>query len=323
MKRKAFDTHQNERKYSTFMYIPHNGGATRTIRITSPIIKFISLITMFVLVISLLGVSLNYFINESSELSTKLNDVIEEQQIQVSVLNSYIKRQAYLILNKSDQLLGIESLQASIDMELLNLSVQLESVTTKYVDSYVEGSGTAALSYSQVGAFLEDAQNLANTLTQIEQLSNTSEGQTLSFISLKNDLNNYLDKIPSLWPTESTYIASQFGARFHPILNVYKTHTGVDIGGISGDDIYAAGTGTVIFSAWNGGYGYMVKIDHGEGITTIYGHSSKLLVSVGDEVKKGDVIALVGTTGLSTGPHLHFEVRIDNIPVNPLAFIGE
>ncbi len=323
MKRKAFDTHQKERKYSTFMYIPHNGGATRTIRITSPIIKFVSLITMFVLIISLLLVGLNYFVNESSDLSTKLNDVIEEQQIQVSVLNSYIKRQAYLILNKSDQLLGIENLQSSIDMELLNLSVQLESVTTKYVDNYVEGSGTAALSYSQVNAFLEDAQNLADTLTQIEQLSNTSESQTLSFISLKEDLNNYLDKIPSLWPTESTYIASQFGARFHPILNVYKTHTGVDIGGVSGDDIYAAGTGTVIFAGWNGGYGYMVKIDHGEGITTIYGHSSKLLVSVGDEVEKGQVIALIGSTGLSTGPHLHFEVRIDNIPVNPLAFIGE
>lgn len=323
MKRKAFDTHQKERKYSTFMYIPHNGGATRTIRVTSPIIKFVSLITMFVLVISLLLVGLNYFVNESSDLSTKLNDVIEEQQIQVSVLNSYIKRQAYLILNKSDQLLGIENLQSSIDMELLNLSVQLESVTTKYVDNYVEGSGTAALSYSQVNAFLEDAQNLADTLTQIEQLSNTSESQTLSFISLKEDLNNYLDKIPSLWPTESTYIASQFGARFHPILNVYKTHTGVDIGGVSGDDIYAAGTGTVIFAGWNGGYGYMVKIDHGEGITTIYGHSSKLLVSVGDEVEKGQVIALIGSTGLSTGPHLHFEVRIDNIPVNPLAFIGE
>ncbi|MBN2851198.1 MAG: peptidoglycan DD-metalloendopeptidase family protein [Clostridia bacterium] len=323
MKRKAFDTHHKERKYSTFMYIPHNGGATKTIRVTSPIIKLSSLFMMFIVIISLLVVGLTYFINESRDLSSKLSEVVNEQQMQVSVLNSYIQRQSYLIENKSDELMSIEGLQNSIGMALMNLSIKLENVTTTYVDTYAESSGTAPLSYTQVEAFLKDAQDLANTLSKVEQLSATSDSQLLSFNLLKNELKKYLDKIPSVWPTESTAINSPFGTRFHPILSVYKTHTGVDLGGTKGDDIYASGEGTVVFSGYNGGYGYMIKIDHGEGIETIYGHCSKLLVNVGDYVEKGQLIGLVGSTGLSTGPHLHFEVRIDNVPVNPLAFIGE
>jgi murein DD-endopeptidase MepM/ murein hydrolase activator NlpD len=248
--------------------------------------------------------------------------VISQQDMQVAVLNSYIQRQSYLIENKSDELLSIEGLQSSIDMTLMSLAVKLENVTTNYVDEYTNAQGTAGLSYEKVDFFLRVAQDLADTLAKIELLSTTSESQMLSFNALKSELNEYLDKIPSYWPTESTYISSPFGTRFHPILNVYKTHTGADIGGTTGEEIYASGTGTVVFSGLNGGYGYMVKIDHGEGIETLYGHSSKLLVNVGDYVEKGQVIALVGSTGLSTGPHVHFEVRINNIPVNPLAFIG-
>ena len=323
MKRKAFDTHHKERKYSTFLYIPHNGGTTKTMRITSPLIKLSSLFMIFVIAIAILAVILTYFINENKELSKTMNEIVEHQQTQVSVLNSYMQRQSYLIENKADQLLSIEGLQSSINMELLNLSVKLESVITTYVDDYTESSGTAGLSYLKVESFLEDAQGLATILSDIEVLSNTSDSQMLSFNQLKGELNVYLDKIPSFWPTESTYIASQFGTRLHPILNIYKTHTGVDIGGYQGQDIYASGSGTVIFSGYNGGYGYMVRIDHGEGIETIYGHASKLLVSVGEIVEKGQIIAKIGSTGLSTGPHLHFEVRIDNIPVNPLAFISK
>ncbi len=126
-----------------------------------------------------------------------------------------------------------------------------------------------------------------------------------------------------MWPSQaSRRITSPFGNRVHPILKVYKFHTGIDIGAAAGTNILAANSGTVIKAGYNNSYGYMVMIDHGGGIVTLYAHSSKLLVKTGDEVKKGQVIALIGSTGMSTGPHLHFEVRINGVYQNPLDYVS-
>ena len=108
--------------------------------------------------------------------------------------------------------------------------------------------------------------------------------------------------------------------RFHPILHYSRLHAGVDLTAATGTPIYASGSGTVIFSGVQTGYGNVVKINHGYGYMTVYGHCSKLLVETGQKVNRGDVIALVGSTGLSTSPHLHYEVRINNNPVNPINF---
>lgn len=116
-------------------------------------------------------------------------------------------------------------------------------------------------------------------------------------------------------------ITSVFGWRVHPILGYERFHSGVDFGADYGSIIRAADAGVVIFSGWYGGYGYAVVIDHGNGITTLYGHSSELYVGEGDAVQRGQAIAAVGSTGLSTGPHLHFEVRQDGEPVDPMAYL--
>lgn len=122
------------------------------------------------------------------------------------------------------------------------------------------------------------------------------------------------------WPVPGrTNVVSGYGMRKHPILKKYKMHTGIDIDANKGDPIVAANNGTVIIAKYQSGYGNTVVIDHGGGITTLYAHCSKLLVKVGDEVKAGQKIALVGSTGLSTGPHLHFEVRKDGKTRDPLA----
>lgn len=123
------------------------------------------------------------------------------------------------------------------------------------------------------------------------------------------------------WPCPaSTYITSSFGNRLHPILKQWIFHTGVDIGCSSGKDILAAASGKVILAEYYGGYGNCVMIDHGGGIVTLYGHSSKLCVSKGDVVTRGQVIAKVGSTGRSTGPHLHFEVRKNGEYINPMSY---
>lgn len=115
-------------------------------------------------------------------------------------------------------------------------------------------------------------------------------------------------------------ITSSFGYRVHPILGYSRFHSGVDFGADYGSPIWAADTGVVIFSGWYGGYGQAVIIDHGGSITTLYAHASEVYVSEGDIVQRGQVIAAIGSTGLSTGPHLHFEVSLNGEPIDPMSY---
>lgn len=128
------------------------------------------------------------------------------------------------------------------------------------------------------------------------------------------------------WPVakSGTYITSPFGNREHPIQGVVKLHSGIDIGNAGfGAPVIAAADGIVTMASYYGGYGNCVMINHGNGISTLYGHGQKILTTVGTQVKKGDLIMEVGSTGNSTGPHLHFEVRVNGKAVNPIPYLQE
>ena len=127
-----------------------------------------------------------------------------------------------------------------------------------------------------------------------------------------------------LWPVAAsgTYITSGYGVREHPIQGVVKEHTGIDIGNApTGTPVVAAADGVVTYAGWLGGYGNCIMISHGNGVVTLYGHGNKVLTSVDTQVKQGDVIMELGSTGNSTGPHCHFEVRINGNYTNPLNFV--
>ncbi len=124
------------------------------------------------------------------------------------------------------------------------------------------------------------------------------------------------------WPSASTNITSNYGYRNHPISGTRRLHRGIDIGAPLGSNVFAADSGTVVTAGWNNSYGYYVTINHGGGYVTLYAHNSKLLVSAGDKVTKGQVISKCGSTGNSTGPHVHFEVMLNGSLQNPLNYLN-
>lgn len=127
------------------------------------------------------------------------------------------------------------------------------------------------------------------------------------------------------WPVRSPLdraaLTSGFGSRWHPVTGGYRSHLGIDLAAPAGTPVYAPSAGVVRFAQWYGGYGLFVVVDHGQGLLTRYGHLSQVNVVIGQQVAVGDLLALVGSTGLSTGPHLHYEVWLQGRPVDPLQFL--
>ncbi len=166
-------------------------------------------------------------------------------------------------------------------------------------------------------------------LSEIESLISNDEisqiitEQTDAYTELVSKMAtqiSYLDSRPDFYPTSGTY-SSPFGYRKDPITGRSKLHNGIDISNKAGTPIFAAGTGIVTYSGYDGNFGNVMIIDHGYGYESVYAHCKTLLYSPGDEVTKGDQVATMGTTGRTTGPHLHFEIRYNTTPINPLKFI--
>jgi len=177
---------------------------------------------------------------------------------------------------------------------------------------------------------LEDLSNskiVIETAKRLDKLSKQVYIQSKSFdeiIGLAKRKEEMIANIPAIQPVSNkdlTRVASPFGVRIHPFYKVLKMHTGMDFTAPTGTEIYATGNGVVadvVFSAR--GYGNTIIIDHGFGYKTLYAHLSKSLVRPGTKVKRGDVIGLVGNTGMSMAPHLHYEVRKNDEPINPINF---
>lgn len=127
--------------------------------------------------------------------------------------------------------------------------------------------------------------------------------------------------VPSLTPVNDARMTSKFGMRNHPVRGGRRMHKGVDLAAPTGTPVYAAADGIVDLARWGRGYGLYIKIDHGAELETRYAHLSRLAVAAGERVEKGDVIGYVGSTGWSTGPHLHYEVRVDGVAVNPVHYM--
>lgn len=220
-----------------------------------------------------------------------------------SELIAYLEEQYGVVTEKKDELVALkdelETKQADLDAKKTALSNDMKSVAS--LKKKIENNNAAL--EAQLDAMNAEADALKADILKL-QSSGDYTGGVMG------------------WPSRaSKRITDVFGMRLHPIYGIWKMHTGIDIGAGKETDILAAADGTVIRTAFSYGYGNYVMIDHGGGVVTLYAHSCKILVRVGDKVKRGDVIALVGTTGCSTGYHIHFEVRVNGSYKDPLQWV--
>jgi len=208
---------------------------------------------------------------------------------------------------------------------IANILTQLET-SRQYLIEYqaTEYRQEAAAGFGFVGYFPQITEEaLQHRINVLKAELNLQKELLADLESHRSRMSTYLRNYPTLWPIRGQ-ISSGFGWRTNPMGGRGgEHHAGVDIPARTGTPIRAAGGGTVIFSCWQNGYGNTVIINHGNGITTLYAHNTRNRVEVGQRVERGDVIAYVGSTGRSTGPHLHYEVRLNNRAVNPIPFMVE
>ncbi len=214
-----------------------------------------------------------------------------------------VRQQTVVIQNKKTQ----------VESEY-NQTLELQNKLAKEQQKVTAQVGTAK---RELNNLQSNRRKLEKALQEFEETSRQIQAE----LRRKQNLNRVaLGNGKFIWPVRGP-ISSPFGWRLHPILKKKIFHSGIDIAVSSGTSVRAADAGVVAVSGWQGGYGNFIAIDHGNGLATCYGHNSRLLVKEGDKVSQGQVIALAGSTGLATGPHVHFEVRRKGTPVNPMSFL--
>lgn len=167
-----------------------------------------------------------------------------------------------------------------------------------------------------------DTKALTNKLDRLESAAERQESSLQELETYFEKQNTLLASMPSIWPARG-WVTSDFGHRVDPFTADRIMHRGIDIGAAHGTPIQAPSDGLVIFAGVDGGYGKVLVLDHGYGVKTRYAHLSEIAVKAGDHIKRGERIGAIGNTGRSTGPHLHYEVRINGVPENPRKFILE
>lgn len=185
---------------------------------------------------------------------------------------------------------------------------------------------TRQIYYYDSLTYMSNTQLLADVQRKVDILEKELYVQARSFdeiVELAKTQEVRMENIPAIQPVlnkDLKHMASGFGWRVDPVYHIRRFHEGMDFSAPVGTDIFATGNGTVIYAGWRQGYGETIEIDHGFNYVTRYAHCSKLKAKVGQKVKRGDVIALVGNTGKSTGPHVHYEVHYQGRPIDPRNF---
>ena len=316
-------------KFLTIMLIPYSSKKTKSLRI--PHWLFYAVFCTaggLMLVAFLFSLRASYFENHAESLNVEWNKSIklntqlleEKQEIESNVekqkesfeqqLDSYESQLEYFNEKTRELEERINELNATKE-EIYNLiSSSADHPIARYTPDASMGGPHIKVAATTLESIYQD---LDERLTaEIQEYA--------SLIAEAKRIKPFLDAKPSIWPVQGT-VTSEMGERPNPFGYGTESHSGLDIAVSAGTYVKATGNGTITYSDWESGYGYLVVIDHGYGYETYYGHNSWLLYDVGEKVLRGDNIAVSGSTGRSTGPHVHYEVRLNGALQNPRDYL--
>ena len=302
----------------TIVIFPGSLSTPKKLRLQKRLVKF-SILVSFVVLIGFLGSSF-YFIQQYLKLQgseaelVKLRHESKIRKIQVEKFTQQVK-------NFETEMVRLERFEKK-----LRVITALENSPRSIEKNWGVGGPYGLSTNSFTTAMGWGAANMVERLSNgLDHLGKQAKIQSISFQELDNFFKNQkslLSSTPSIWPTRG-WVTSGFGFRKSPFTGLREKHEGWDIAARNGAPVRTTADGVVVVEGREYGYGNLVEIDHGYGLVTRYGHNSKHFVKVGDRVKRGQVVTLVGNTGRSTGPHLHYEVLLNGVPVNPKNYILE
>lgn len=301
-------------KTFTVMIVPKSNEETYNFELSH---RFVFWGGVFLIAFFISAVSMVYSLRQTrAQLDSYHALLSENRQQQEHIL--FLAKQTQSL---NEQLASVRDLDTSIRV-MMDLDVPASEPV-----SLAAGVGSLAVGSDIRGSTVVQGTSLAATLLRtqqtIEQIRESIPETEDSLKDLENKVQLQRAKemaTPSIRPTNGT-ITSGFGYRRSPFGVAREFHTGIDISAPRGTQIYAAATGTVVMATYSGGYGNVIFIDHGFGFSTVYAHLSRIDVKVGQAVTKGQSIGLVGSTGRSTAPHLHYEVRVNGTAVNPYSYL--
>lgn len=305
-----------QQKKTSFFIISNTGSTVKQFTVSKGFLRLTSLCATVILVI-LLFMGYDYYHLKTTYNTPELERQVADQSNEIVNQRKQIQKFAKNINRLKSNLVELNNFEKKIRV-IANIQKSSEQ------DSLFGVGGSIPDDIDAQFPVIESHNSLEREMhEQTRQLTLASINQKNVFKSLYNDLEkqrNLLLSTPSIRPAKG-WISSGFGYRISPFTGLREFHRGLDIANKKGTKIIATADGIVTFAGKNGLLGKTIKIDHGHGMVTRYGHLSKILKKRGEAVKRGDVIAVMGNTGRSTGPHLHYEVFLNGIPVNPKKYI--
>ncbi len=248
--------------------------------------------------------------------SLNLQHQLEEAQKTAQVQSAQIISMAGTLHELQQDLRRIQQFDAKLRI-MMNVDKESTAVADNRDEPQDNSQGMILLPLHRQDLLARRMHSLAE---QIGDDIYTEEVQQQDLLLALRENRELMSVTPSIWPTEG-HLSSRFGYRTNPVTGKSQLHAGLDIANRPGTPIIAPGKGVVTFAAWDGAYGNSVVINHGNNTATRYAHMQKFVVKEGQTVNRGDLIGYVGSTGRSTGPHLHYEVRIGGVPVDPMRYI--